>query len=100
MTSEIGREIQHAIMHEELAEPARYAVMVTLDEPQAVQGTYGYATAGWNAAPTFAAITKRLAPVFGVMPVEEPVALAAFESGRAPDARRASLDAPVAGGTP
>lgn len=78
----------------------RYAVMVTLDEPQAVQGTYGYATAGWNAAPTFAAITKRLAPVFGVMPVEEPVALAAFESGRAPDARRASLDAPVAGGTP
>ena len=78
----------------------RYAVIVTLDEPQAVQGTFGYATAGWNAAPTFAAIAKRLAPALGVMPTDESVALAAFESGRAPDARRASLEAPVIGGTP
>lgn len=75
----------------------RYAVLVTLDEPQAVEGTAGYATAGWNAAPTFAAITKRLAPVLGVMPVDESVAVAAFEFGAASE-RRASLEAAGAGG--
>ena len=70
----------------------RYAVMVTLDEPQAVEGTFGYATAGWNAAPVFAAVTKRLAPLLGVMPVDESVAIAAFDGGELAAARRASLD--------
>jgi cell division protein FtsI (penicillin-binding protein 3) len=56
----------------------RYAVMVTLDEPQAVAGTYGYATAGWNAAPTFGAVVARAAPILGVMPVDEPADLVAF----------------------
>ena len=73
----------------------RYAVLVTLDEPQAIEGTWGYATAGWNAAPTFAAITGRLAPLLGVMPVAESVALAAF----AGPVRRASTVA-AAGGAP
>lgn len=76
----------------------RYAVLVTLDEPQAVEGTWGYATAGWNAAPTFAAITKRLAPILGVMPVDESVAVAAFENGAKSVDRRASLEAAGAGG--
>jgi cell division protein FtsI (penicillin-binding protein 3) len=82
----------------------RYAVFVTLDEPQAVEGTWGYATAGWNAAPTFAAITKRLAPMLGVMPVNEGEALAAFAYGAKPNSksgdRQASLDAAGAGGAP
>jgi cell division protein FtsI (penicillin-binding protein 3) len=82
----------------------RYAVLVTLDEPQAVEGTWGYATAGWNAAPTFAAITKRLAPMLGVMPVSEGEALAAFTYGAKPHAksrdRQASIDASGAGGAP
>jgi cell division protein FtsI (penicillin-binding protein 3) len=77
----------------------RYAVLVTLDEPQAIEGTWGYATAGWNAAPTFAAIVSRLAPLFGVMPVDEGEALAAF--GAETGERRASLDdAAAAGGAP
>lgn len=76
----------------------RYAVLVSLDEPQAVEGTFGYATAGWNAAPTFAAIAKRLGPLFGVMPADEGEALAAFAYGAA-DSRRAALDA-AAGGAP
>ncbi|MEL7487059.1 MAG: penicillin-binding protein 2 [Pseudomonadota bacterium] len=73
----------------------RYAVLVSLDEPQAVEGTYGYATAGWNAAPTFARIVERIAPVLGVMPASESEALAAFfddtparQSSEAPDRRR------------
>ena len=78
----------------------RYAVLITLDEPQAVAGTFGYATAGWNAAPTFAAVTKRLAPLFGVMPVDDDEALAAFETGRAPAARQAALQSADAGGAP
>mgnify|MGYP002400915633 CR=1 FL=1 len=78
----------------------RYAVVVTLDEPQAIEGTWGYATAGWNAAPTFAAITRRLAPIFSVLPVEEDVALAAFESGRLPRGQSASLASAQAGGAP
>jgi cell division protein FtsI (penicillin-binding protein 3) len=77
----------------------RYAILVTLDEPQAIEGTWGYATAGWNAAPTFAAITKRLAPIFGVMPVDESVAVAAFEFGASSE-RRASLEMAAAGGAP
>ena len=51
----------------------RYAVLVTFDEPKAVEGTWGYATAGWNAAPTNGNIIRRIAPMLGVekLPVEE-----------------------------
>lgn len=76
----------------------RYAVLVTLDEPQAVQGTWGYATAGWNAAPTFSAVTQRLAPLLGVMPATEKEAIAGFQSKD--QVRSAELDAAVAGGAP
>ena len=76
----------------------QFAVVVTFDEPQAVDGTWGYATAGWNAAPTFAAIAKRLAPILGVMPIEENVAIAAFENGAKSADRRASLETGGAGG--
>ena len=41
----------------------RYAMIVTLDEPQAIEGTYGYATAGWNAAPTAGAVIERIGPM-------------------------------------
>ena len=56
----------------------RYAVLVSLDEPQVIKETMGYATAGWNAAPTFARTVERLAPILGVMAVSENEALAAF----------------------
>jgi len=67
------------------ADRPRYAVLVTLDEPQPVKGTWGYATAGWNAAPTFSAIVMRAAPLLGVMPDHAQagiVALAEPKSGR------------------
>jgi len=40
-----------------------YAMIVTLDEPKAVEGTYGYATAGWNAAPTAGNVIARIGPM-------------------------------------
>jgi len=43
-----------------------YLVLITLDEPKAVEGTYGYATAGWNAAPTAGRVMARIAPMVDV----------------------------------
>ena len=74
----------------------RYAVLVTLDEPQAVEGTFGYATAGWNAAPAFATIVSRLAPALGVMPAGPEIAALRF--GTAPGDRRAEIEADGVGG--
>ena len=41
----------------------RYVLIVSLDEPKPVEGTYGYATAGWNAAPTAGKIIERIGPM-------------------------------------
>ncbi|MFN0022772.1 MAG: peptidoglycan D,D-transpeptidase FtsI family protein [Parvularculaceae bacterium] len=76
----------------------RYTVLVTLDEPQAVDGTFGYATAGWNAAPAYARIVERLAPILGVMPARPEIADAGF--GHAVTTRRAALAGSVSGGAP
>jgi len=56
----------------------KYVVLVTLDEPQPLKETYGYATSGWNAAPLARALVERLAPIYGVRPVDEVTALARF----------------------
>lgn len=53
----------------------RYAVLISLDEPKPVADTFGYATAGWNAAPAFAAVVRRLAPALGMMPSAESASL-------------------------
>ena len=45
----------------------QYAVYIVLDEPKASAKTHGYATAGWNAAPTFARIIKRIGPILNVL---------------------------------
>ncbi len=45
----------------------RYVVLVVLDEPKRERPGTGV-TAGWNAAPTVAAIVRRSAPMLGVMP--------------------------------
>lgn len=47
----------------------RYLVFVMLDEPKATPETFGFATSGWNATPTAAAIVERVAPMLGVEPV-------------------------------
>lgn len=67
----------------------RYAVLISFDNPQAIEGTYGYATAGWNAAPAFSRFVERAAPLLGLTQVSETTALASFISGEPPAARLA-----------
>ncbi len=50
------------------ADQPRYQLLIMLDEPQAVAGTHGYATSGWNAAPTAGAVISRVAPLLGLEP--------------------------------
>ena len=47
----------------------RYVVLVVLDEPHGSKETYGFATAGWNAAPTAGTIIAKIAPMLGVFPL-------------------------------
>ena len=50
------------------ADHPKYQLLVMLDEPQAVQGTYGFITSGWNAVPTGGAVIARIAPLLGIAP--------------------------------
>lgn len=50
------------------ADKPRYLLLIMLDEPQPVQGTFGFATAGWNAAPTAASVISRVGPLLGLTP--------------------------------
>ena len=70
----------------------RYAILISYDEPQPAEGTYGYATAGWNAAPTFASVVTRAAPLLGLSAVTETEALAAFGAGDMNGVREARID--------
>lgn len=51
----------------------RYVLLVMLDEPKGNRETSYKATGGLVAAPTFARIVQRAAPVLGVRPVDESV---------------------------
>mgnify|MGYP001231039558 CR=1 FL=1 len=46
----------------------RYLVLVMLDEPKPTAETHGFATSGWNAAPTAGKIVERIAPMLNVAP--------------------------------
>ncbi|MDI4666689.1 penicillin-binding protein 2 [Xanthobacter autotrophicus] len=46
----------------------RYLILVMLDEPKATSETYGFATSGWNAAPTAGKIVERIAPLLNIAP--------------------------------
>jgi len=76
----------------------RYAVLMTFDNPQATKETYGYATAGWNAAPAFSRFVERAAPLLGLAPINEAAALASFVSGDPPPLMRQAQVAPAASG--
>lgn len=49
----------------------KYAVYVVLDDPKASAKTHGYATAGWNAAPTAGRIIKRIGPMLNVTMIQK-----------------------------
>ncbi len=44
------------------ADKPKYLFMTIMDEPQAIAGTYGFQTAGWNAGPVTGAVIERSAP--------------------------------------
>jgi cell division protein FtsI (penicillin-binding protein 3) len=50
------------------ADKPRYLVTIMLDEPQPTPETKGFATSGWNAAPTAGLVVERIAPILGVAP--------------------------------
>jgi cell division protein FtsI (penicillin-binding protein 3) len=50
------------------ADDPKYLLLVMLDEPQAASDTHGFASAGWNAAPTASKVIARVAPLLGLEP--------------------------------
>jgi cell division protein FtsI (penicillin-binding protein 3) len=50
------------------ADKPKYLMMIMLDEPQATPETHGFATAGWNAAPTAGKVIARIAPLLDIEP--------------------------------
>jgi cell division protein FtsI/penicillin-binding protein 2 len=50
----------------------RYAIIVSIDEPKGIKESFGFATAGWVAAPAFGNIVNRIAALYGILPVEDP----------------------------
>ena len=54
------------------AHKPRYAVMVLMDQPKATKDTFGFATAGYTAAPQAGRIIQRIAPLLGVPNVPPP----------------------------
>jgi cell division protein FtsI (penicillin-binding protein 3) len=45
-----------------------YVILVSIDEPQGIEESYGYATGGWTAAPTVGNIIARIGPLAGIAP--------------------------------
>lgn len=44
----------------------KYVVLVVLDEPKPTKDSFGFATAGWNAAPATGSILSRIAALYGM----------------------------------
>ena len=53
------------------AHQPRYVVLVLLDEPQGIEETHNFVTAGWNAAPTAGRIIAEIAPMLGIYPTQD-----------------------------
>ncbi|MEM9988253.1 MAG: penicillin-binding protein 2 [Pseudomonadota bacterium] len=56
----------------------KYVLLISLDEPKGTSATYGFATAGYVAAPVFRRVVERAAPTLGLMPVGDDVAFDGF----------------------
>lgn len=73
--SQGGRYSRNALLSSFVAsfptDKPKYIVFVMLDEPKGTPETFGYATAGWTAAPLAHNIIKRIGPILGVRPERE-----------------------------
>ena len=67
-----GRYSKHKLLTDFMAvlpaDKPKYLMMIMLDEPQPTPETHGFATAGWNAAPTAAKVITRIAPLLDLEP--------------------------------
>jgi cell division protein FtsI (penicillin-binding protein 3) len=67
-----GRYSKHKLLTDFMAvlpaDKPKYLMMIMLDEPQPSAETHGFATAGWNAAPTAAKVIARIAPLLDIEP--------------------------------
>jgi cell division protein FtsI (penicillin-binding protein 3) len=67
-----GRYAKHKLLTDFMAvlpaDKPQYLVLIMLDEPQPLKETYGFATAGWNAAPTAAKVISRIGPLLDIEP--------------------------------
>ncbi len=52
------------------ADGPRYLVLALLDEPKGRADTFGFASAGWTAAPVVSRVVERIAPMLGIPPAE------------------------------
>ena len=50
----------------------RYAVLTLMDEPKGTEETFGFATAGWTAAPVARSVIERIAPFLGIPSAIDP----------------------------
>ena len=51
------------------ADKPKYLFLTLMDEPQAIQGTYGYHTAAWNSGDVTGKIIERVTPLLGLPPM-------------------------------
>ncbi|HEY6028348.1 MAG TPA: penicillin-binding protein 2, partial [Pseudolabrys sp.] len=67
-----GRYAKHKLLTDFMAvmpaDKPQYLLLIMLDEPQPTPETHGFATAGWNSAPTAAKIIARVAPLLDIEP--------------------------------
>ncbi|BBK35499.1 peptidoglycan glycosyltransferase [Allostella sp. ATCC 35155] len=73
----------------------QYVMLVMIDEPHGTEQSQGYATGGWVAAPVFGRVVERIAPILGVLPIDEEspqirrdLIVQASAPGRSPNAPR------------
>jgi cell division protein FtsI (penicillin-binding protein 3) len=69
------------------ADKPRYLLLIMLDEPQAVAGTHGFTTSGWNAVPVGGKVIARIAPLLDIaprfdLPTSDKLILASVKGGR------------------
>lgn len=53
------------------ADNPKYAIFIMLDNPQPTKETFGFATAGWTAAPVAKNILSRIVTLYGLSPYSE-----------------------------
>lgn len=56
----------------------KYAVFVVIDEPKGTKKSYGYATAGWTAAPAVSRVISSMVSVLGLQPTQKIASAPAF----------------------